>query len=221
MKVRPAIALLMVHVTTVLLSGCVSNDRLDRTTPRQTLVQINRSVSEGDLGGFLACVDYAPEERESLVCLYELATAIRTLRDAVDNRFGDGAYAKLYDKGREHQSVLARFDVDKAVIKTVDNLAFCYQPGGRELRLYRKNGVWRVDSLTMLGAGDSDPYSAQTIAASRIMAGAMLRAAAEAEEPEATFVGVKEAFANEMMNVLCEVFGTMNKKPDDPSAPNE
>ena len=151
---------ILVFGCTLLIVGCGDKagpggkpKRAD--SPEQALENMRLTLLAGDEEAFMNCFDASEAQKQMLGSLCKYTSAAGEFQKAMDKTYGEGSFKQNRgpNPGADLQNenwlagVTIKVDGDRAQVLR--------QGRAQGLELVRKDGLWKIDSWSMLGAEDS------------------------------------------------------------------
>ena len=157
---KRTVAKVLMLASTLLIIGCgdkagPAGKPKKADTPKQALENMRLALLTGDEKAFVNCFEASQAQKQMLGSMCEFSSAAGEFQKAMEKAYGEGSFKqnKVPNPGADLQDENWLEDV---TIKVDGDRAEVLRQGiPQGLKLIRKDGLWKIDSWSMLGAQDS------------------------------------------------------------------
>ena len=130
------------------IPGC--GDKAD--TPVQALENMRLAMLDGNKQAFLDCYDVSGKQAEVVSAFYDFTTAARKFDESMRKAYGDDAVTQAMIAAKDMSLENDKWIEDATVQIDGDTATVTLKGQPQPMRLINKNGLWKIDATSMLGA---------------------------------------------------------------------
>ncbi len=184
-------------------------------TPQQAMLNLQRSLVEGNTEAFMNCFETTDEGRRLLGALFDVILAFREFSAAVVDTFGEEAAGEFSDMRNDPFGEIANESMDDLTWEVSGNTATCAAPDGdgEPLELIQTNGIWRIQVPDLPSTGEELEMALSMMEG---LAGIVRGMIEKVDDPGMTVELLKEELGTRMMELM---FSIMAEQEEGQPAP--
>ncbi len=145
--------ILTMAVVSMIPAGC-SSKKEKQATPKETINEMIDALLACDKAKYMSILSGSEQELKAAETFIDYVTAVRDLKQAVVNEYGDSGWAYFENEGGAKLSMNlneSKEKLDSAKIEINGDTATCRVEGEtRVMHLHRRDGKWYVDAGDMV-----------------------------------------------------------------------